>query len=54
MIYNDIIRKLAKEEGTDEKLKSANQIQWLQAMNNIKNSANEQINLLVGNSLDII
>ena len=30
------IKKIAKTEGIDEKLKSTNQMQWVQAMNNIK------------------
>ena len=40
---NDIIHKLAKAEGIDEKLKSTNQMQWVQSMNNIKNRAEEII-----------
>ena len=34
---NDIIKKLAKEEGINEKLKSTNQMQWVQSMNAYKN-----------------
>lgn len=36
-----IIRNLAKAEGIDENLKRTNQMQWVQAMNNIKNRAEE-------------
>lgn len=36
-----IISKLAKAEGIDEDLKRTNQMQWVQAMNNIKNRAEE-------------
>lgn len=38
---NAIIDKLANSEGIDENLKQANQMQWVQAMNNIKNRAEE-------------
>ena len=37
----DIISKLAEAEGIDEKLKQDNQIEWVQAMNNFKNRAEE-------------
>ena len=37
----DIISKLAEAEGIDEKLKQDNQMEWVQAMNNIKNRAEE-------------
>ena len=36
-----IIKQLAKSEGIDEKLKQTNQLEWVQAMNNIKNRAEE-------------
>ena len=36
-----IINQLAKSENIDEKLKSRNQLAWVQAMNNIKNRAEE-------------
>lgn len=35
------ISKLAKAEGIDEKLKETNEMEWVQAMNNIKNRAEE-------------
>ena len=35
------INKLAKAEGIDEKLKETNEMEWVQAMNNIKNRAEE-------------
>ncbi len=37
----DTINKLAKQEGINEELKSTNQMEWVQAMNNIKNRAEE-------------
>lgn len=36
-----IIARLADSEGIDENLKQTNQIEWVQAMNNIKNRAEE-------------
>ena len=36
-----IINQLAKSENIDEELKSSNQLAWIQAMNNIKNRAEE-------------
>ena len=38
---NAIIYKLAKQENVTEELKATNQIEWVQAMNNIKNRAEE-------------
>ena len=38
---SDIIKKLAESEGIDENLKQFNQLEWVQAMNNIKNRAEE-------------
>ena len=38
-----IISKLAKAEGIDENLKRTNQMQWVQAMNNIKNRTEEVV-----------
>ena len=38
---NNIIDKLAKAENVNEDLKSINQLAWVQAMNNIKNRAEE-------------
>lgn len=36
---NAIISKLAKQENITEELKATNQLEWVQAMNNIKNRA---------------
>ena len=38
---NNIINKLAKAENVNEDLKSREQLAWVQAMNNIKNRAEE-------------
>ena len=38
---NTIINKLAKAENVNEDLKSREQLAWVQAMNNIKNRAEE-------------
>ena len=38
---NAIISKLAKQENITEELKATNQLEWVQAMNNIKNRAEE-------------
>ena len=38
---NNIIDKLAKAENVNEDLKSREQLAWIQAMNNIKNRAEE-------------
>ena len=38
---NAIISKLAKQENVTEELKATNQLEWVQAMNNIKNRAEE-------------
>lgn len=40
---NTIISKLAKQENITEELKSTNQMEWVQTMNNIKNRAEEII-----------
>ena len=37
----DIVNKLAQAEGVNEELKQTNQMEWVQAMNNIKNRAEE-------------
>ena len=37
----NIVNKLAKAEGVNEDLKRTNQMEWVQAMNNIKNRAEE-------------
>ena len=38
---NAIISKIAKQENVTEELKATNQLEWVQAMNNIKNRAEE-------------
>ena len=38
---NLIVKQLAESENVDEDLKSYNQLAWVQAMNNIKNRAEE-------------
>ena len=38
---NAIIPKLANQENITEELKANNQMEWVQAMNNIKNRAEE-------------
>ena len=38
-----IIKQLAKAERIDENLKRTNQMEWVQAMNNIKNRAEETV-----------
>ena len=40
---SDIVNKLAKAEGINEDLKQTNQMEWVQAMNNIKNRAEETV-----------
>ena len=40
---SDIVNKLARVEGINEKLKQTNQMEWVQAMNNIKNRAEEVV-----------
>ena len=40
---SDIVNKLAKAEGINEELKQTNQMEWVQAMNNIKNRAEETV-----------
>jgi len=37
----NIVNKLAQAEGVNEELKQTNQMEWVQAMNNIKNRAEE-------------
>lgn len=38
---NELIKQLAEAEHIDENLKEHHQMEWVQAMNNIKNSAEE-------------
>ena len=39
----DIVNNLAIAEGVNEDLKQTNQMEWVQAMNNIKNRAEETV-----------
>ena len=41
MKINDLVNKLAKQENIDENLKTNNQLEWVQRMNNIHNRAEE-------------
>lgn len=38
---NELIKQLAEQENVNENLKEHHQIEWVQAMNNIKNRAEE-------------
>lgn len=40
-MYDALVKKLAKQEGITEKLKTENQMLWVQQMNNITNHARE-------------
>ncbi|WP_299123270.1 TnpV protein [uncultured Eubacterium sp.] len=40
-MYDALVKKLAKQEGITEKLKTENQMLWVQQMNNITNRARE-------------
>ena len=40
-MYDTLVKKLAKQEGITEKLKTENQMLWVQQMNNITNRARE-------------
>ena len=40
-MVSDSVKKLAEQEGINEELKATNQLEWVQAMNNIKNRAEE-------------
>ena len=43
-MYDRLVRQLAKQEGITERLKTKNQLLWVQRMNNISNRAMEVIN----------
>lgn len=43
-MYDALVKKLAKQEGITEKLKTENQMLWVQQMNNITNRATEIVN----------
>lgn len=40
-MYDTLVKQLAKQEGVTEKLKTENQMLWVQQMNNITNRARE-------------
>ena len=40
-MYDTLVKQLAKQEGVTEKLKTENQMLWVQRMNNITNRARE-------------
>ena len=42
-MYDTLVKKLAKQEGITEKLKTENQMLWVQRMNNIANRSREII-----------
>ena len=42
-MYDALVKKLAKQEGITEKLKTENQMLWVQRMNNIANRSREII-----------
>ncbi len=43
-MFERLVKQLAKQEGVTEKLKAANQMQWVRKMNNIRNRAEEIVN----------
>lgn len=43
-MFDRLVKQLAKQEGVTEKLKSENQMLWVQRMNNIRNRATEIVN----------
>lgn len=40
-MYDTLVKQIADKEGVTEQLKSANQMLWVQQMNNIANRARE-------------
>ena len=40
---DDLVAEMAKEQGVTEALKASNQMEWVQRMNNIRQSAEEVI-----------
>lgn len=42
-MYDNLVNQLAEQEGITEKLKTENQILWVQRMNNIANRSREII-----------
>ena len=43
-LFFRLVKELADKENVTEKLKAKNQMQWVQKMNNIRNSATEIVN----------
>ena len=40
-MFDKLVKQLAKHEGINEELKSANEIDWIRSMNSIRNRAEE-------------
>ena len=40
-MFDKLVKQLAKQEGINEELKSANEIDWISSMNSIRNRAEE-------------
>ena len=40
-MFDKLVKQLADSEGINEKLKSANEIEWIRSMNSIRNRAEE-------------
>ena len=40
-MFDKLVKQLAKQEGINEELKSANEIDWIRSMNSIRNRAEE-------------
>lgn len=43
-MYNNLVKQLAEKENVKEKLKTTNQMLWVQRMNNIRNRVTEIVN----------
>ena len=43
-MFSRLVKQIAEREGVTEKLKTDNQMEWVQKMNNIRNCATEIIN----------
>ena len=43
-MYDELVQTFAKEEGCTEQLKSDNQMQWVQKMNNIRDQVTKTVN----------
>lgn len=40
-MFDKLVKQLAKQEGINKELKSANKIDWIRSMNSIRNRAEE-------------